>query len=220
MVRLKQILKKTPKNTYSPTDYFFRFSIENFYNPSTRISSGDIMDGNSNQYTEGYEAQEQPPYQPPPGETQYDQPPYQQPYPPPDYGPQPPPGMPPPQPMSPPSGSSSPLPIVAGILLIIVALQAYIVGGALFVGSEFVSSFSDVPGADTLSDILKVCGIIFIILGILVILGAVSAITKKSWGLALVGSIIGIFTIGYYLTGTLLSIVALILLALSKDEFL
>jgi hypothetical protein len=128
--------------------------------------------------------------------------------------------MAPPGPMGPPSKSSSPLPIVAGILLIIVALQAYIVGGALFVGSEMFASISDVPGADTLSDILKVCGIIFIILGILVIIGAISAITKKSWGLALVGSIIGIFTLGYYLTGTLLSIVALILIALSKDEFL
>lgn len=178
------------------------------------------MDRTPNTYNRGYEAQEQSPYQPPPGGPMYDQPPYKQQYPPPDYGPQPPPYMPPPGPMGPPSGSSSPLPIVAGILLIIVALQAYIVGGALFVGSEFFESLSDYPGMGELADILKICGIIFIIFGILVIVGAISAITKKSWGLALVGSIIGIFTLGYYLTGTLLSIVALILIAISKDEFL
>lgn len=152
-------------------------------------------------------------------EEQYQQPPYQESYPPPDYGPQPPPGMPPsaPEPTAP---KTSPIPIVAGILLFIVAIQGFITGGFLFIGGEFVEAYSDYPGMGTLADILKLCGIIFIILAIIVIIGAISSITTKSWGLALVGAVIGIFTLGYYMSGTLLSIIALILIAISKDEFI
>jgi len=44
------------------------------------------------------------------------------------------------------------------------------------------------------------------------------AFLRKSWGFAVVGAIFGLLTIGAYRIGAVLSIVALILIAISKDE--
>ena len=45
------------------------------------------------------------------------------------------------------------------------------------------------------------------------------ALRRRMWGLALVGSILGLFTIGYFGLSSLLSLIALIVLVMSKDEF-
>lgn len=178
------------------------------------------MHGDLNQDIGYFEGQQ--PYQPPPQQPYY--PPPQQGYGPPQgyYGPQPgygPPQGPPVGPYAPPARPETVKPLVGGILLIIVAIEAFVYGGILATGASMLGSMSDIPGMGGLSTILLVCGIIFIVLGILVVLGGISAITRKSWPLALIGSIIGIFTIGFYFTGSLLSIIALILIAISKDEF-
>jgi uncharacterized membrane protein HdeD (DUF308 family) len=110
-------------------------------------------------------------------------------------------------------------PLVAGILLIIVAIEAFAYGGILASGAEIVGAMSDVPGAEEVSTLLLICGIIFIVFGILAIVGGISSITRKSWALALIGSILGLFTIGFYFTGSILSIISLILIAISKNEF-
>jgi hypothetical protein len=205
-----------------PPNYLRRFLVENIYKGLAKVTVGDYMQNYPNQNTGNYEAQDQPPYQPPPQD-------YQQPYPQQDYGPPPggdpygaPPGAPPPgAPMGPmPPVKQSPLPLVAGILLIIVAIQAFAVGGILVAGAEIVgSALGSMPGAEEAKTLLMICGAIFIVFGIMVIIGGVSAITRKSFALALIGSILGIFTVGYYFTGSILSIVALILIAISKDEF-
>ncbi|KYK29735.1 MAG: hypothetical protein AYK23_04970 [Candidatus Proteinoplasmatales archaeon SG8-5] len=67
--------------------------------------------------------------------------------------------------------------------------------------------------------ILMVCGVIFIIFSILALLGGIMAITRKSWGFAVVGAIFGLLTIGPYGLGFVLGLVALILIIISKDEF-
>jgi hypothetical protein len=173
------------------------------------------LEGIQNQTNENFGAQGQPPYYPP--QQQYQQSPYQPPYQPPGYGPQPPPGMPPGAPMIPRQQTAKPL--VAGILLIIVAIEAFAYGGILASGAEIVGAMSDVPGAEEVSTLLLICGIIFIVFGILAIVGGISSITRKSWALALIGSILGLFTIGFYFTGSILSIISLILIAISKNEF-
>jgi len=45
------------------------------------------------------------------------------------------------------------------------------------------------------------------------------AVQRKSWGLALAGSILGLFTIGFVFEATVMSLIALILLAISRKEF-
>ncbi|MEE8564982.1 MAG: hypothetical protein V3S79_01205, partial [Candidatus Thermoplasmatota archaeon] len=50
-------------------------------------------------------------------------------------------------------------------------------------------------------------------------LGGIISIKRKMWGFTIVMSIIGLFTIGPFLLSSILSLIALILIALSKKEF-
>jgi len=110
------------------------------------------------------------------------------------------------------------LPVAGGIMLIIagiisISFWAFIafLGGA--VGSL-------VPiGGGVLAGILLVCGIIGIVLSLITLLGGVMGFMRKMWGLALVGGILGLFTLGWYFLGSLLSLIGLILIAISRKEF-
>src|SRR3990172_693959 len=138
----------------------------------------------------------QPPYPPqqyaPPGYPQY--PPYAQPY---GY-----PGV-----QAPPQKTA--MPIAGGGLLI----AAGILGLINWVYSIlFLSSFASfIPGFET---ILLVCGLIGITFSAFALLGGIMAIQRKMWGLALVGSILGLFIIGPVFISSLLSLIALILIAI------
>jgi uncharacterized membrane protein len=44
-------------------------------------------------------------------------------------------------------------------------------------------------------------------------------VKRKAWGLAIVGGILGIFTIGPLFLGSIISIVGLILVAISRKDF-
>lgn len=66
--------------------------------------------------------------------------------------------------------------------------------------------------------IIYSCAIIGIILSIFTLLGGISALKRKHFGLAAVGAVLG-FISPFFIIGTILSVVALILLAMSKDEF-
>ena len=102
--------------------------------------------------------------------------------------------------------------IIAGILGLI---QWIIIG---FLTSIIGLSFMTIPGAEWFGTIWMICGVIGIILSIIVLVGGVMAIKKKNWAFALIGSIIGLVSVGFYL-GSLLSLIALILIVISKDEF-
>ncbi len=108
----------------------------------------------------------------------------------------------------------------AGILLIIAGIMAlitWVVAGFLL--GTVGLGLSMVPGAEGAATILIVCGVIGVILSILTLLGGISALQKKSWKFALAASIIGLFTIGFYFISSILSLIALILIAISKQEF-
>ena len=105
-------------------------------------------------------------------------------------------------------------PVAGGALLLVAGVLAMINFAILIAaGSGFESLF---PG---LGSILAVCGIIGMIFSILALLGGVLAIMRKMWGLALVGSILGLLTIGPLFVSSILSLVALILIAISREEF-
>lgn len=100
----------------------------------------------------------------------------------------------------------SAMPLVGGILIILASI-GYFVGGGLLVAGGAVGSWFDVgEGA-----IAVVCGVVLLVLGILALLGGVYAIQKKSFVLALLA---GILTIP-----SILGLIGLILVAVSKDEF-
>ena len=135
-------------------------------------------------------------------------------YPPPGY---PPPGYPPPG--YPPSGYPPPgyrpprsnTPTVAGILLIIAGIDGLI----NWIAAAVVLSSFPIFG----SEFALLCGALGTIFGIFAIIGGIMAIQRKVWALALIGSILGLFTVGFIFEASILSLVALILIAISKDEF-
>jgi hypothetical protein len=63
------------------------------------------------------------------------------------------------------------------------------------------------------------CSIILVILSIVTMLGAFSSLRRRHSDIAIVCSAIGIFTIGFFFIGTILSIISLILIIKSKEEF-
>lgn len=157
------------------------------------------------------------------------------PYAPPGYPPQPaypqpeyaPPGYPPYQqpyayPMVQPPPTKTALPMAAGALLIVAGVLGLInwvlvalSAAGIIVGFGFLGD----PIFGFLGTIFLICGIIGITFSVLALLGGIMALQRKMWGLGLTGSILGLFIFGFYGISSLLSLVALILLAVSHREF-
>lgn len=91
----------------------------------------------------------------------------------------------------------------------------------------FISSYYELkidadnspPTVEKTNANLTWCSIIIIILSIICLIGAISAWKRKHFDIVVFGSIIGIFTIGIFFIGTIFSIISLILLFYSKEEF-
>lgn len=96
-----------------------------------------------------------------------------------------------------------------------------IIGGIIAaLGGSFAATMGAMPGGEEVGGIIVVCGIVFMIFGILALLGGIMSVTRKSWAMALIGSIFGLFCLGLlFFEASILSIIALILIAISKDEF-
>jgi hypothetical protein len=119
-------------------------------------------------------------------------------------------------------------PIIAGILLLIAGLLGIYtwISTAIFdistidptIIEQLRQSGVEIT-IEQMQNILGVCAIIGIIISIFPILGGITSIKRKMWGITIVMSIIGLFTIGPFLLSSLLSLIALILIILSKKEF-
>lgn len=106
--------------------------------------------------------------------------------------------------------------IIGGALLLIGAISGLAWGGLLIAGGNFFGGFDPFG---FLSGALMVCGIVFLIFSLIALMGAIMAITGKSWGLAVLGGIFGLLCLGISFTGSLFGLIGLILIAISKDEF-
>ncbi len=84
----------------------------------------------------------------------------------------------------------------------------------LTVGDDELERGTSTPFA-IIEGFLVICGALIIIFSIFAMIGAVHAFRRKSWKIALLGSILGLFTI----FGTLFALIALLIIALSRDEF-
>ena len=119
----------------------------------------------------------------------------------------------------PPAKPQTMMPMIGGILLMVAGLTAIgFWAYVAFVAATLVEGFVPIGGG-LLTGIIAVCGAIMIILGIIALLGGLMALRRKMWALALVGSILGLFTIGFYGISSLLSFVALIILVIARKEF-
>ena len=93
------------------------------------------------------------------------------------------------------------------------------VGGLFVAGGSAVSSTPLV--GEALGGIMIVCGAIFLLLGIIELLGGIFAIKRQKFGLVLVGGILGLLSglASPYMIGSILALVGIILVAISKNEF-
>ena len=127
------------------------------------------------------------------------------------------------------SSNNKSFPKIAGILLIIAGILALVYWiQFLLLDITILESYIDIDQLQQLDptitieqivEILNTCAVIGCVLSIFPILGGILAIKKKLWGISLVGSIIGLFTLGIFFTSSILSLISLILLIISKKEF-
>lgn len=113
--------------------------------------------------------------------------------------------------------------LIGGVLVVISGLLGIILGLILAVLSSSITDLmGGMYGEDVLSaveGILVTCGVIWFIIGLVALIGGVFAIRRKKWGIAIVGGVFALFTIGPYFLGSILGLIGLILIAISKDEF-
>lgn len=120
-------------------------------------------------------------------------------------------------------------PIIAGIILIIagaLALLSYItiltIDNATFESIYDISQFQSFNPNITIEDvkeIMNLCAIIGCILSVIALLGGILSIKKKLWGIAIVCSLVGVFTFGPMLISSILCFIALFFIATSRQEF-
>jgi DNA-directed RNA polymerase subunit RPC12/RpoP len=63
------------------------------------------------------------------------------------------------------------------------------------------------------------CSLIFAILSVFALFGAVSCLKRKHFDVAIAGSIISIFSFGFFMIGAIISIIAVIIIMKCKEEF-
>ncbi len=120
---------------------------------------------------------------------------------------------------APPAKPQTMLPMIAAILMIVAAIDGMSLWATVaFLGGAMAGLLGSMGGI--FQTLIYICGAIAIIFGIIEILGGIMALRRKMWGLALVGSILGLFFFGWLgFEASLLSFIALILLVISKKEF-
>lgn len=100
----------------------------------------------------------------------------------------------------------------AGVLTIVTGVLAIGQGGIyLLVGSIAADIGVSVAG-------LTCCGSLSVLFGLAALFGGYNALTRSSWAFALLGAILAMLSIAFYI-GFLLGLIALILVAISKEEF-
>jgi hypothetical protein len=105
------------------------------------------------------------------------------------------------------------MPLTAGILDIICGAWGLFFSLILIFLSRLIMALAKVPPA--VGPIFALLAIPVALLAILAIVGGVYALKRKIWGLALAGSIGALFSPYFWL----LSITAIVLTAMSKNEF-
>jgi len=131
--------------------------------------------------------------------------------------PRPPPGpvAGPPTAYQPPPPEKTALPVAGGALLLVAGILA-IINAIIIIAFMGSIGIMAMPG---FAEMMVVCGIVLLILSLVAIIGGIFAIQRKSWGIALLGAILGLFTLGPLFVSSILSLIALILIAISKKEF-
>ena len=105
------------------------------------------------------------------------------------------------------------MPLTAGILTIISAAIKLIVALGIVIGFSVYTTRPHCSIGISETGILIGIMVPFLILGIVALIGGIYALRRKMWGMALAGSIAA------FLPSSILGVVAIIFVAISKNEF-
>ncbi len=123
--------------------------------------------------------------------------------------------------MGPPPVPKTGTPVAGGILVLIAGLLA-LANGILYLASNVADLTGiSLPPEVTLQQfesVVRVCGVVELIFGIVAVMGGVFAIQRKHFGLAIAGSVLGMIGFGFTF-GAILGLIGLILVAISRKEF-
>lgn len=87
---------------------------------------------------------------------------------------------------------------------------------AIFTGGTIAFSDGNYAG---ISNMPQFFGFMIIVIGAVVILGGASALVRRFWPLSMAGGVLAIMAVGPYFLGTVLGLIGLILVAMSRQEF-
>jgi Na+-translocating ferredoxin:NAD+ oxidoreductase RnfD subunit len=108
--------------------------------------------------------------------------------------------------------------IIAGALSLITWVSILTVDISL-IDTSLIAQEGFAITPEQIQSVLITCGSIGCILSIFPILGGIVTLKRKMRGLALVGGLIGLFLIGPLFASSILSLIGLIFVGLSKEEF-
>ena len=108
--------------------------------------------------------------------------------------------------------------MISGILGIITALQIFWAGENVDWATLMADSGYEIS-AEEIQNIVNICAAVVVIFAIIAMLGGLMAITKKSWGMGVLGGIFALLCIGPWGLASLLGLIGLILVVISKDDF-
>lgn len=112
------------------------------------------------------------------------------------------------------------LSIIGGALLVVAGLMGLAVGAVLLTFD--LSELEAYVGIDVglIEDFIRTCGIIMIVLSLIPVLGGLMGVLRKHWGLAVLGGVVGLLLVATpYFLGSILSLIGLVLVLVSKSDF-
>lgn len=124
---------------------------------------------------------------------------------------------------APPQPARSWMPVVGSVLIIVAGILAAAMGAfyMTFDASDFEELGVELPpefSAEDLAGIMTVCGTILIVFGAIAVIGGFFGLRRRHFGLVIAGGVLGLLGIGF-LAGSVLALVGLILVAISRKEF-
>ena len=125
---------------------------------------------------------------------------------------------------------SSLFPKISGFLLIIAGILSIIFWFSIFsldlttlqqvIDINQIKQINQNINPEQILGYLHMCSLIEFIIAIFLLLGGILAIKKKLWSISMASSIVGLFSLGIIYSSSLLSLIAMIMLIISRKEFL
>lgn len=118
----------------------------------------------------------------------------------------------------------SKIPVIAGVFMIIAFILTILTASSFFFLDTSTIDIEEQQIGEEIDQgliqgVTTACGVLILVFGLFLLIGGIFAIKRIHWGISLIGAILGIFSVGPWFLGSLLSIIALILLVISRDEF-